>query len=34
MDEAARHDAEDPIILGWARQFSRLLSIDQRRVDR
>ena len=24
MSKAARHDAEDPILLGWARQFNRL----------
>jgi len=29
MAEAARHDAEDPIIVGWARQFRRL-PVDER----
>ena len=29
MSKAARHDAEDPILLGWARQFNRL-PVDKR----
>jgi hypothetical protein len=29
MSKAARHDAEDPILLGWAHQFNRL-SVDRR----